>query len=134
MAKRQYDFNVKTLGLFAVLVLATTAGVSLLYGSLYGFSFMGQQLTGAAQVMVAAANQPVAQGVYPMSPMGAGQGIHQMGGAAGQVLQQRQGAGQYVCPQHGAAGAPTFDANGVALCPIDGQPMQFYAANPAPIR
>lgn len=131
MTKRHYDFNIKALGLFAALVLATTASVLLIYGGLYGFTYMGQELSGAARVMTAAANQPIGQGIQPMGG-GQGQGIHQMGG--GQGFSQGQGAGQYVCPQHGAAGTPTIGANGVPLCPLDGQPMHFYSATAAPVR
>ena len=140
MARRHYDFNIKALGLFAALILTTAAGVILIYGGLYGFAFMGQKLSGAAQVMTAAANQPVGQALPQMGggqglqqQIGGGQGANQMG-ATGQGLQQGQGAGQYVCPQHGATGTPTFDANGIPLCPIDGQPMQFNPANSAPVR
>lgn len=125
MSKRQYEFSIKSLGLFAALIAATTIGVSLIYGGLYGFTYMGQELTGAARVMTAAAAQPMTQGLHPM---GGGQGGLPMGTGQG------QGAGQYLCPQHGAAGTPTFDANGTPLCPLDGQPMRFFAANAAPIR
>ena len=133
MTKRHYDFGVKPLALFAGLIIATTACVSLIYGGLYGFNFMSQELSGAARVMTAAAIQSIPQGV---NQMGGGQGmLHQqpMGGGQG-FNNQGQGSGQYVCPQHGAVGTPTFGANGVALCPIDGQPMQFYPANQAPVR
>ncbi len=139
MIKRHYDFNIKAFGLFTVLIIATTVGVSLIYGGLYGFNYMGQELSGAARVMTAAATQPLGQGLHHL---GGGQGLHQQGGGQGMqqmgagqgVTQTGQGAGQYVCPQHGATGTPTFDANGVPLCPLDGQPMHFYSANSAPVR
>ncbi len=96
----------KKTGLFAVIVLGTTAIVTLIFGLIFGFDRWQRNVTTASQLMTAAAVMPAAP---PPSA-------------------NPYAAGQYVCPVHGAVGLPQFDAGGMPHCPIDGQQMAFQGA------
>jgi hypothetical protein len=139
--------NVFNLSLFAGLVIVTSIVVILIYGWLYGFNFMEQQVVGASRVMLAAHTAP--QGAanagiapFPMQPAYTyGQGLLNpapQSGLYGYGYTQRvttgPSAGQYLCPVHGAVGLPNFDTNGIPHCPICGQYMGFncMSVNSAP--
>jgi len=139
--------NAFNLSLFAGLVVGTSIIVILIYGAMYGFNYLGQQVTGSGRVLLAAHNTPqgnvnaraaavpvqpgyiYGQGVYGTAPQ-----TGQYGYGYNQGIAARSTAGQYVCPVHGGVGLPNFDASGYPYCPMCGQCMRFngmaYSSNP----
>jgi hypothetical protein len=141
--------NIFNLSLFAGLVAGTGIIVALIYGALYGFNYMGQEVVGASRVLVAAYNTPPGNmnvaGAFspPMQPgypygQGAVYGTAPQTGQYGygypQAVTAGPAAGQYVCPLHGGVGLPNVDPRGFPTCPICGQCMRFncMSANMAP--
>ena len=140
MSKARYDFNLKSFGLFGGLVCLTAFVVTLLYGAIFGFDYLSQELSGASRVMFAAFNRPAVSAV-PQQTFGPGHLQNQGNPVAapyGQQIHPQQmaapmtapAAGQYLCPQHGNVGFPLFDGQGVARCPIGGQVMWLNQGGP----
>lgn len=131
--------NAFNLSLFTGLVVGTSIIVILIYGALYGFNYLGREVTGASRVLVAAYNTPQGNvnaraAAVPVQPgyYTYGQGIYgttpqtgQYGYGYTQGIAARSTSGQYVCPVHGGVGLPNFDASGYPYCPICGQCMRF---------
>ena len=130
--------NIFNLSLFGGLVTVVTIIVVLIYGWMYGFNFMEQQVVGASRVLLAAHTVPqgtmnAGTAAFPAQPTYTfGQGLYSPAPQTGlygygytQGISAEPSAGQYLCPMHGAVGLPTFDSSGFPHCPLCGQCMGF---------
>ncbi len=98
--------SLASLSIFVGLVILMSAAVLCVYGGIYGFDSIKQQLAGASKVMLAAAPTQQTPVAYTMGNPSAP-------------------AGQYICLQHGAVGMPNFNQAGAPQCPLCSRFMQF---------
>lgn len=101
--------DLRSLGLFAGLIVGAAVIVTLTYWAIFGFDRWNTNVQTASDLMMAAVVSPVVS----TSPNG-------------QTPSYTTGmTGQFLCPTHGAVGLPNYDAAGSPRCPLCGQAMLF---------
>lgn len=114
-----FGFGGQPILIFAVLVIATVALITVIYGAIFGFDTWSNNMHQAGSLMLSNFDQPL--GAQPATGGGAA--------SPGVVPAAATVGPGYNCPTCGIVQIPKWSAQGAPLCPSCGGVLSGSAAN-----